>query len=48
MVMINTLRKLRLGRMRSYTPHVGNKLNQLYETNTIFHYRRVPVCLGFG
>jgi len=29
--MINTLRKLRLGRMRSYTPHVGNKLNTPYD-----------------
>jgi hypothetical protein len=28
-------KKLRLGRMRSYTPHVGNKLKRKYDVHTI-------------
>jgi hypothetical protein len=33
--MINTPKKLKLGIMRSYTPHVGNKLKRIYDVHTI-------------
>jgi hypothetical protein len=33
--MINTLRKLKLGRMRNIIPHVGNKLKRKYDDHTL-------------
>jgi hypothetical protein len=33
--MINTLRKLKLGIVRSCTPHVGNKLKRKYDDHTL-------------